>query len=151
VRALCRRIAFEARNTKVEGNLHDEYNRFSMNATEKEILHWLGDNPCVLFIDELKIRDTNNAGLYSFLKNFLTDANRFLIFSSHIVTSSDDFCKYCDGDFSNRPVSILELPLISTLNEAVEALEFSDVNERIALYLGLIPALIYEYGNKSKL
>jgi len=105
-----------------------------------------------LLIDELnKIRDTNNAGLYSFLKNFLTDANRFLIFSSHIVTSSDDFCKYCDGDFSNRPVSILELPLISTLNEAVEALEFSDVNERIALYLGLIPALIYEYGNKSNL
>jgi len=38
VRALCRRIAFEARNTKVEGNLHDAYKNFSMDASELEIL-----------------------------------------------------------------------------------------------------------------
>jgi hypothetical protein len=66
--------------------------------------------------------------------------------SSHIVTTSLHFSEYCDGKFSNR-----ELPLKSTLNDAVEALKCPDANERTALFLGLIPALIYEYHNNNNL
>ena len=51
-----------------------------MNATQHNVLAWLGDSPCVLLIDEInKVTDTSNAGLNKFPSD--------LIFSSHIVTN----------------------------------------------------------------
>jgi hypothetical protein len=150
VEAICKRIAFEARHSKNGNGLLGKYNQFNMQVTVENIKNWLGDTPCVLLIDELnKINnDANTEALYDFLKLFLSMEKRFLVFSSHIVTTSTNFSQYCDGAFSGRLVTVLELPVISYVQQAIRAFDYPDLDARTALFLGLIPALIHECHKK---
>jgi len=81
--------------------------------------------------------------LYGFLRdNFLVDAGRFFIFSSHEVATVAKVSEYFYS-FSNRPVQLFELPLITSVSEAANIFNVC-LTERDALFYGLIPALIHE-------
>jgi hypothetical protein len=149
VGALCRRIAFAARKDRSL-----EYKTFAKaEVTGDQIIEWLGDTPRILVIDELnkinlllradRSEVADDLGL--FLKNFfLMKANSYFIFSSHIVSLTEKLSKHMTSP-SDRDVIVRELPTIRSVADAARVFNIPMFNARTALYLGLVPALIYAW------
>jgi hypothetical protein len=103
ITALCRRIAFAARR---DFDWKESLNQFATwmetTVSPNVIERWLGDSPCVLLIDELnnleslELQGDNGARLCSrFLKsNFLSKENRYMVFSSHVVTTTTQLSSF---------------------------------------------------------
>jgi hypothetical protein len=153
VGALCRRIAFAARKTRSL-----KYEAFAKaEVTSDQIVEWLGDTPRILVIDELnKInllfstpsRVANSLG--DLLRvNFLSKSNSYFIFSSHIVSLTRKLSKHMTST-SDRDVIVWELPTIRSVADAARVFNIPMFNARIALYLGLVPALIYAWRITGK-
>jgi hypothetical protein len=78
-----------------------------------------------------------------FLKEvFVSRENRYLVFSSHVVTTTTQLSSFMES-FSSRRVEIRALPLVPTLSEAVKNFDWADLNARHLLYYGIVPALVY--------
>jgi hypothetical protein len=149
VGALCRRIAFAARKDRSL-----EYEAFAKaEVTSDQIIEWLGDTPRILVIDELNKIDllwradhsevADDLGL--FLKSFfLMKANSYFIFSSHIVSLTEKLSKHMTSP-CDRDVIVWELPTIRSVADAARVFNIPMFNARTALYLGLVPALIYAW------
>ena len=151
-KAICRRIAFAAMFEGKEG-LSEQFKKFKKTATKATILSWLGEGkekevPCLLLIDELNalkmIDQTEEATeCASFLKEyFLTPANRYLVFTSHIFSPAKKLADYMDNE-SKRGVDIEELPIIQNVRSVQQQFGFPVLTARMALYYGLAPSLIY--------
>ena len=118
VGALCRRIAFAA-DSSLDGGVSAAFEKMREFAVSPEAIRdWLQQTPCVLLIDELnnmsELAKKNSApgkDLAQFLKkNFLDMQNRYLIFSSHVVTTAGDLSGYMETN-SERKVQIVHLPI----------------------------------------
>jgi hypothetical protein len=144
VGALCRRIAFAGIKGRDFAEAKDQYEQFqSVDVTEGQILEWLGTKPCVLLIDELNNMPPSSQ-LASFLKtNFVNKRNRYLIFSSHVVSTTTELAAFMETA-SSRQVLVRHLPLIPSLEVAKKNFSWPALNAREALFYGLVPALIYE-------
>ena len=154
LQALLRRIAFAACR-------HQGRHKFSEFRDRGEYFdeflfdRWLGEGRIVLIIDELnalpaltdKKRRSETRRFGDFLKqHFLTDKGRYLLFSSHVLSTIDCFSEFIDPSTgSARGVLLQELPLITNVEADFGNLEASSLNgARAAIYFGLIPAMIYE-------
>jgi hypothetical protein len=143
VGALCRRIAFLALN--LESPTNQDYDEFSRALVSTEwVIEWMRDVPCVLFVDELNLLNMRGqiaADFAHFVKsNFLTQAGRFFVFSSHVVPASPMLKDFVQS-MNERPVVLRELPLIWSLRDGAN-LGWDALNEREALFRGRVPALI---------
>ena len=149
VGAICRRIAFAAWKG---GNTFDQFcSTYSVDSND--IIRWLGKSFCLLLIDELNQLSTfqstsNRAGsgftVANFIKeHFLLPQNRFLVFSSHVLSTTGELTAYMETA-SSRQVILRELPLIPSLQVAKNNFNWQDLNAREVLYYGKVPALIYE-------
>jgi hypothetical protein len=66
---------------------------------------WLGDNKCLLLIDELnqiphlvdKGNETAKEFAFFLKKNFLSSKGRYFVFSSHIPSTGDQLSRYLDA------------------------------------------------------
>jgi len=84
-----------------------------------------------------------------FLKgNFLRKSNRYLVFSSHIISTTGSLSDFMEAHSSYRPVLVEQLPIIPSLQKSWDNLNVK-LNAREALYYGKVPALIYEAGLDS--
>jgi hypothetical protein len=144
--ALCRRIAFAA-----SGNPTEVFKEFrNTKLTADQISQWLNGCSCVLLVDELNLltsleyqESKSGREFATFVKeNFLSNINRYFIFSSHVVSTLPALSTYMES-VSNRAILAPELPLIPSLSIASQNLQWADLNPRQALYYGSIPALIY--------
>jgi hypothetical protein len=127
--AVCRRIAFAARKDKE--TTFAQFLEFSV--TEVQIKDWLADAPLVLLLDEinlalaLSIKDSVVGKEFAiFLKrHFLSPRNRYLVFSSHTVSTSGILTSYMES-VSERPVHVRQLPLIPRFDFFVHDLFLGD-------------------------
>jgi hypothetical protein len=143
VGAVCRRIAFAAsRDRDFDCSLMIQYERF---AKQEWDVTGLGEQPCVLLIDELN-NLPQSALLADFLKrNFVSRANRNLVFSSHVLATNGELAAFMDDSSSSkRGVVLLELPLIPSLLMTQENFDWPSLNPQPTLYYGKVPALIHE-------
>jgi hypothetical protein len=145
VGAICRRIAFAA--LKQRDDTAAGFDRFrETRVTESDIGEWLGKTPCVLLIDELNVLELDATGgrlVAKFLKGlFLFTRGRYFAFSSHVVPTARGLADFLDS-ISERGVDILELPLIPSLAEAREKLDWPALTVTQALFRARVPALIW--------
>lgn len=146
--AVCRRITFEAsRNRDLSLSL-EQYKKFAKqkwHVTEQLIEDWLGDQACVLLIDELN-NVPQTISLAGFLKrNFVSRAKRYLVFTSHVLAIGGQLSQFMDPfSGSMRKVVLRNLPLIPSLSMARKNLNWPSLSPRQALYYGRIPALVHE-------
>ena len=149
VTALCHRIAYFALDTVTKNSIRGFYDfRKNTCIDELSIIKWLGNQKCVLLIDDLNVgtADIKKKVLrrfYKFLKdNFLSQAGRYLVFTSHAVSTTEQLLDYIDS-VSKRWIVIKELPVVRNLSEATTALQLEDpLSAATAIYNGLIPAFI---------
>jgi hypothetical protein len=144
---LCIRIAFAAFKGRIT---HDAQEFFEL-VDEKWVEDWLGNQKCILFIDELNVlHDAIDANLASFLKNiFLLRFGRGMVFSSHVPSLNRKLSDFMNSD-GNREVITRPLPVIPSLQDARTNFKFKfpTLSAQEALFLGLIPGLIAERKNK---
>ena len=158
IQILCRRIAFfllhpyDPCKTNPEEYRKAQWRNFDGTVSKEVLEDWLGDRKCILLIDEL-----NNLGVVSrecatWLKNvFLGVSGRYLVFTSHIVSTSRKLIDYMEPrvaegvqQFSRRGILVKELPLVPNLTRAREL--DGPITSQKALYLGLIPSLIHVHA-----
>jgi hypothetical protein len=144
--ALCRRIAFAS----LEQN-ETNFDQFRNVDVEPDVIkNWLGGTtPCILLIDELNQIDMTkrNEKFSSFLKSvFLRPANRYLIFSSHVISTVHQCSGYLDSN-SNRPALLRALPLASSMDDVRSQWGWDQLTLNEFLYYGRIPALLWQYRN----
>eukprot|EP00597_Dinobryon_sp_UTEXLB2267_P016316 CAMPEP_0201092834 /NCGR_PEP_ID=MMETSP0812-20130820/1366_1 /ASSEMBLY_ACC=CAM_ASM_000668 /TAXON_ID=98059 /ORGANISM="Dinobryon sp., Strain UTEXLB2267" /LENGTH=627 /DNA_ID=CAMNT_0047344629 /DNA_START=193 /DNA_END=2076 /DNA_ORIENTATION=- len=147
--AICRRIAFAALPNS-EGQSFEKFAE-EVEVPSSAILEWLGNTPRILLIDELNsFKDLNNPEniqmqkLGAFLKeNFLTAAKQYFVFSSHVISSSNQLSEFMDFT-SKRNVLICELPLIANVSIAIKNFQFPVLDVGQLLFYGCVPALVYE-------
>lgn len=153
IAALCRRIAFAAMKGRDFSQSLEQFKPFLKVKVSKEtIIAWLDNTPCVLLIDELNnLTEMGNAGsaagqeMADFLKSeFLSRRNRYFVFSSHVISTVGKLMMFMDSN-SNRAVMLHQLPLIPSLAAVNEAFNYHELTDRVALYCGKIPALIFEH------
>jgi hypothetical protein len=97
----------------------------------------------VLLIDELN-NLPQSRGLAEFLKkNFVSRANRYLVFSSHVLTTVAELAAHMEV-FSNRNVIVQPLPLVPSVSVARANFSWPSLSARKVLYYGMVPALIHE-------
>lgn len=141
LKMLCRRIAFDARpasfRTGAISNDFDAFKKYTITADE--VSAFLANNQVVLLIDELNRVELDKDIVLFLKKNFLTQPGRYYVFSSHL--SSTDPEKAMPSD-SFRAMGVETLPLIQDLSGARQNLNITDLTPRMALYFGLIPALL---------
>jgi hypothetical protein len=140
--AVCKRIAFAAlKGMNYDAPQFEEFENTSVSSEQINV--WLGQTGCVLLIDELNNLPMSTE-LAEFLKNvFLKPANRYLVFSSHVTSTSVELSKYIET-YNSRQIVSRPLPLIPSLATAVTNFNWPTLNPRMALYFGLVPALIHE-------
>jgi hypothetical protein len=140
--AVCKRIAFAAlKGMNYDAPQFEEFENTSVSSEQINV--WLGQTGCVLLIDELNNLPMSTE-LAEFLKNvFLKPANRYLVFSSHVTSTSVELSKYIET-YNSRQIVSRPLPLIPSLATAVTNFNWPTLNPREALYYGLVPALIHE-------
>ena len=157
LQALLRRIVFMASHNggkKRNNGTFDDFVNKKQYIDPRDFLEWLGDSqstPCVLIVDELnnlhelsKDNSPAAAEFARFLKrDFIASPNRYLVFSSHKVSTLEFFSLFVDPCGSVRPVVLQELPITDTLFKALKLKPDLD-SAREAIYYGLLPGLIYE-------
>ena len=154
VKALCRRIGFAALKGRDFERTSDEFQQFTKDVSPDMIKAWLSDSPSVLLVDELnklslfKTESPSMGGsgqvCATWLKReFLVNSGRYLVFSSHVFTTTHQLSEFMDNE-SERPVVIRTLPLIPCVSIAARNLGWQDLSPRTALFHGLVPSLLYE-------
>jgi hypothetical protein len=145
--ALCRRIAFAS----LEQQRVNDFDKFRSVEVEPDVIkNWLGEKtPCILLIDELNQIDMTkrNEALSNFLKSeFLRPANRYLIFSSHVISTIYQFSDYLNP-IANHSVLLHALPLAPSLDDVRSQWGWDQLTLNEFLYYGRIPALLWQYRN----
>ena len=140
---LCRRIAFDARPARfrtVPRRDDLDFKAFKKYAiTADEVSAYLATNQVVLLIDELNRVELDEA-IVRFLKDtFLIQPGRYYVFSSHLSSTNPEKAL---PSTSHRPMHVETLPLIQDLSGARQKLNITDLTPGMALYFGLIPALL---------
>ena len=171
-RALCRRIAFVVKNRDKDSEaLKEAWEGFNKTASKSVIDEWLGDEPCILMVDELnqlkaltkeeenekitpeekrkRITSTKECVLWM-KKKFMGKLNRYAVFTSHNISTANKLEDYLDPQTSDgkslRVAIIEELPLIPDLKSAQQLR--TGITALEALCYGLVPALIYKDKGK---
>jgi hypothetical protein len=160
--ALCRRIAFSAMKGQDFEDLGAQFGPFlQKSASQNLIRDWLGQSPCVLLVDELnnlksleRYGDESARECAFFLKKmFLNLKNRYLVFSSHVVSTTLQLSTFMESS-SSREVILRTLPVIPKVTIAAQNFKWTELNAREVLYYGRVPALVHEarldsetYGN----
>eukprot|EP00978_Attheya_sp_CCMP212_P004036 scaffold8672_cov50-Attheya_sp.AAC.2 len=138
---LCRRIAFAARplENRCE-SAQDDFKKFiNFCVSPDEVKAWIGKESIVLLIDELN-RVVMDEAVAQFLKmEFCVSKGRYYVFSSHTSATNPEMSLPLQ---SFRAMDIADLPLIHNLSNAKEKLNISELTPRLALYYGLVPALL---------
>lgn len=160
LRALCTRIAFAALKTRhYDGSLPAQFTSFQnkhYSITNEDILSWLGDVPALLLVDELnnlsELAVKNSYGAREFARfikdTFLAQEGRYFVFTSHVLTTLGFLGVFLDpSNASDRHVVMHELPLVDNLSTASSYL-YSSLDAREAIYYGLMPGMIFEWGQK---
>jgi hypothetical protein len=125
-----------------------EFRKKNYAIQESDILKWLGQKPANLLVDELNslrgLAVQNSPEIARFIKtNFLAPPGRFLVFSTHILSTLDAFGAFLDlSNASERSVLLQELPLLHCLTEA-KILHPNLKGAREAVYYGLMPGLLH--------
>jgi hypothetical protein len=150
LQALCVRIAYATYSDKETVDF-DTF-RQGVEVSEKDVLNWLKLTPAILLVDELnsiQAFSMSNEALASpisaFLKkNFLLSANRYFIFSSHIVDTSVKLTQFMDSSLSNRHVRIKQLPIVHSVKEARVAFGTQHkITAADIAFFGNIPGLLW--------
>ena len=155
VGAVCRRIAFVA-SLEPDTSYTDLPKRYEeykdVEVSQKEIEEFLGNNPCILMIDEMKkelmAKDENELTLKSiefgaFLrKNFVIRTRRYLIFTSRLFTTKNEVSNFLEPGPSYRGVFLRNLPKVPSL-AAAKTLD-PGITAIKLLYYGKIPGLVYQ-------
>ena len=138
---LCRRIAFDARPASLRtGAISDDFKAFKKySITADEVSSFLGTNQVVLLIDELNNVELDKDIVLFLKENFLTQRGRYYVFSSHLSSTNPEKAL---PSLSFRDMEVKTLPLIQDLSGARQNLSITDLTPRMALYYGLIPALL---------
>lgn len=143
VQELCDRIGFAARKGKL-GELNWLRFRDTYHVDSESIKDWLGQENCILFVDELNLLSSVSTDVANLLKgSFLSSKGRSFCFSSHLASTSHALASFVP-DESNREIILRKLPLVSEMGEARRKLNCPRLSEREALYYGLIPGLLVE-------
>jgi len=144
---LCVRIAFAAFKDRSEPSGKREFLEFSRaeKASPEWVEDWLGNEKCILFIDELNLlQDSIGTKVAFFLKqHFLIQSGRGVVFSSHVASFSNLLVDFMSSP-NDRKVITRPLPIIPSLHEARVHFRMPDLSAQDALFLGLIPGLIVE-------
>ena len=156
LQALLRRIIVQATSDYIaDSDKEAAFDRFRAQQDVFDPVYfeaWLGDLPAILLVDELnnlqelKQHDSASASVFGhFVKaNFISRANRYMVFSSHVVSALEDFRNYVDRSYgSKRSVILQPLPRISRLSMA-QRIDPRLVSVRQAFRCGFIPGLIYD-------
>ncbi|CEM32225.1 unnamed protein product [Vitrella brassicaformis CCMP3155] len=123
-----------------------------VSVTRETIDNWLGDQPCVMLIDELNkvvkreryLHMENDLGEY--LKtDFLLKGQRYFVFSSHVTTIKNDLRKFLNCD-SNRPVLQPRLPVIG-VEDLKHVRDFYGASPAVTCWAGRSPALLWVSRN----
>jgi hypothetical protein len=148
--ALCRRIAFV---TLKDPQPQQNFNLFlKYNVTSQSVLDWLGENKCLLLIDELSYitclanAENEKAKVITFayfLKQyFLRLKGRYFVFSSHVITTCSQLSDFMESN-NSRNVIVKELPIISSVNVVKSVFKLASLPPHQALLYGLAPAIIF--------
>jgi len=139
--ALFIRIAFLATYGPAKPGFADFRDKYVVS--KQSIKDWLGDANCVLIIDEMNqaqaLQEKGHDAAIAFFEflqdNFLSPANRALVFSTHVLAMTLSCTRYLGG-------SLLEqLPLIVDVEKANKLVAGMTVQQ--VLYYNKIPALIH--------
>ncbi|KAI3656268.1 hypothetical protein MP638_002009 [Amoeboaphelidium occidentale] len=142
--ALRRRIAYYSLKEAPKNNdAFGDYRR--MDFLESNLLNWLGNSKCVLFVDELNLLgDRLNSELADFIKSrFLARKGRYFVFSSHKATTAVDLSNFMESQ-SNRGVLTPGLPLVTNVQKARDSLHWQSMSARDLIIYGGIPGLLVE-------
>ncbi|KAI3660472.1 hypothetical protein MP638_004301 [Amoeboaphelidium occidentale] len=142
--ALRRRIAYYSLKEAPRNNdAFEDYRK--MEFSESDLLNWLGDNECVLFVDELNLLgDRLNSEFAHFIKSrFLARKGRYFVFSSHKATTAVDLSNFMESQ-SNRGVLTPGLPLVTNVQKARDSLHWQSMSARDLIIYGGIPGLLVE-------
>jgi len=151
LQALLIRIAFIASHL-VDDWTETKFRAFraKYHVSLEDIIEWLGSCSCVLILDEMnradgKIKKQCREGseFMGFLRSsFLAPKGRAFVFSSHSVTTVNEFDLYLGAAACRRPVLVASLPKVTSYQVTNDALD-KDLTIQQRLYLGLVPALIH--------
>ena len=151
VTALCQRIAFAALDNK-PSDLRSGFSEFQKTTLldKTSVMKWLGNNTCVLLIDDVNIGTTGiekdvMKSFCLFLKDyFLGWKGRYFVSTSDILSISLNLALHMEY-VSERGAVNKELPVIRNLNEATIALKLNDqLSIFTAIYNGFIPSLLLQ-------
>ncbi|CEL92040.1 unnamed protein product [Vitrella brassicaformis CCMP3155] len=130
----------------------------AVSVTEEVILQWLGDRPCVLMIDELNqllkkktpyVEGSPEAIVAAYLKtNWLGQPDRFLVFSSHVLTTSTNLQGFWVAGLGDRPMQQLRMPLIENVAEAREVISDA-ADEGQMCWVGRAPGLLMDLYHRD--
>lgn len=150
VSAICKRIAFAALSGRIFAESSKQWKSLAGNfVSVEQINSWLGNQGCVLLVDELNNLQMGQ-DLSTFLKDFfLKPTNRFLVFSSHVLATSQQLSDFMESA-SSRQVVVQHLPLVPSLKIAIESFDWPELNARQVLFYGSVPALVYEARKNSE-
>ena len=114
----------------------------------------------ILIVDELNNLDAITeetesgrkvaADFGDFVKsNFLAKAGRYMVYSSHVLSTVSAFGEFLDpSKASDRNVVLQEIPIVEDLTIALRDLNNQLHGTREAIYYGLMPGMIYEKGQQ---
>eukprot|EP00978_Attheya_sp_CCMP212_P031343 scaffold118117_cov47-Attheya_sp.AAC.1 len=144
LQALCRRIMFAALPVGDKDAI--SFHSFAESAyiQKVDVMEWLDDTKCILLIDDLNLVETAMDQEFAlFLKDmFMKDVGRALVFSSHVISVNNKLTAFMESP-NERAVITKKLPLAQNLAQAKSLLDMSELTPHLALYLGLVPALLY--------
>lgn len=138
---LCRRIAFDARPPSFRSaSIAEDFEDFKeYSVPDSAMSAWLGDHQVVLLIDELNGVELDRDIVHFLKKNFCQREGRYYVFSSHLSSTNPEGAVPSN---SFRDMRVAGLPLIQDLSGARDKLDIGELTPRLALYYGLIPALL---------
>ena len=157
LQALCQRIAFAA--TRIadhssSSSLKTAYKLFrrqNYHIDPNRIEDWLAGSRAILLVDELnflKGLTSKTPQAYEFgdfiRSNFLSDAGRYFIFTSHVLGTVDSFGAVIDTSAaSSRGMDVQTLPRVDNFRDILHLNPSIDTPLK-AIYYGLLPGLIYD-------
>jgi hypothetical protein len=99
--------------------------------------------------EQFALRVAAEEDVARFLKeNFLVTSGRYFVFSSHVATTADTLKSFFAWP-SDRRVHVQRLPLIHALAPAARQLGCPALSAHEAVFLGRIPALVYENSQRG--
>jgi hypothetical protein len=151
------RIAYAIAKPDIKGDraLHDDDGKLQFVSTATAIGEWLGKTPCVLCIDELNrlmtdgIMDPERVVARFLKQNFYEKANRYLIFTSHVISTASDLTSYyVSASGSDRSVLVSDIPVFESTDEFM--MVFEDEPDCHPMIYGNSPGLAYIAENQPR-